>query len=287
MSETAEPTTSRRDLLRRGAAGAAVAGAVWVTPSILTLDRAKACGSVPCIVTTEFVWMDEYGPDIGFEAGDPIPCAPTLAPSATVGGVTVTLSATQSTCPTRNQLNLTGGSWRTRTAGEAGWHLDLSQWLGGPVNTSSFFKARMGNGTATDADSSVDHQLVFSTPVRNLTFSILDIDAVFSGNTYRDIVWATGFNGGIPVAFTILFQLAPGAGGVILGSGTSGDPWYGTGLDSDPVPGNQGNVQICFGEPVDEVHVIHKRGRTNPPGMGGTALVSGQHIGISDMTWCA
>jgi hypothetical protein len=269
---------SRRRLLQKAAIGTGVAGAVWAAPSLLSLDAAHACGSIPCLTTTSFVWVVRYGVNV---SGTPAGAANRSLPGAAIGGVTVTPTVADPTL----QLALPGGDWRTRSSGEANWHLVASQQIGGTVGVSSFLKSRMGQGTAANAGASYTNTLSFSTAVRNLTFSVLDIDLLITGGAgdYRDVVVVSGTGPSGVVPFSVLAQ-----GVAVSGAGTTTNPFVGNQNVSDTASGTPGpgNVTVCFTRPVTQVSVQHRRGTTTGV-TGGSPLFGGQHIGISDLTWCA
>lgn len=283
---------SRRDVLRRSAAAGAVAGATWVAPSILTLDAAAACGSVVCTTgTTTFRWSTQYPTQAALAPANVVQA---LAATA-VGGVTVT--------PTRSdpagQNLLSGGHWRIRGTASGAcsgtteqlWHLTPTP--------NSWLKCRMGD--AGTANAAVQTTLAFSQAVRDLTFSILDIDAVLP-NTYRDRVRISGTTTGGTFGYVVLLQgsgigvTAPGLGPGNTGTATTEFFGVGPGAISDCSTTNTpvidtlgiggsnggGNLRICITQPVTSVTVTHQRGANN----SGTNLVGGQHIGIGDLTWC-
>ena len=271
---------SRRRLLKQGAIGAGVAGAVLAAPSMLSFDAAHAEGSQPCNTLSNFSWFTQYA--LG-QDGLPLGGTNRSLPPGSFGGVTVSPSVSDPT----SQLALPGGDWRNRTSGEANWHLVQSQQFNGVTGNSSFLKSRMGQGTAANAGASYTNTLAFSQPVRNLTFSILDIDLNLTGTAtaFRDVVTAAGFGPTGSVPFVILAQ-----GSAVTGSGVPGTPFYGTASVGDTVSGNPnpGCVTICFTQPVTSAAVTHFRGYlTGPSAADGAPLFGGQHIGISDLTWCA
>jgi hypothetical protein len=290
----------RREFLRRGAVGGAVAGGLWVAPSVLTLDAAQACGTVNCTARTTWSWIDPVPPGnngygVNFVATRAAGPPPTFSMAArTEDSVTLTPSGTD----TSSQIELSSGvyQWRTRNTGESGWHLWQSRQLpagSDPPTVSSFLKTRMGSSGVPGASHTI--RLTFSPSVRDLTFSILDIDAKiesfpYPADNYRDVVTVRGNSGEVP--FQILYQ-----GTAVTGDGTPESPFYGNATGSGSPGGfvpdtessatNTGNVTICFLSPVTTVDIQHGRGySTAPPDTSGTALVGGQHIGISDLTWC-
>ncbi len=294
---------SRRGLLHGAAIGSAVAGGLWATPSILTLDAASACGSSPCTTgTTTFAWSTVYAAQAAL--------APVNAPGAghlqalapaTVGGVQVTTTRSD----TFSQTSLAGGSWRIRGTSGGGCGGNTEQLWHLTPTPNSWLRIRMGQGTVgTDNNRFVDTTIAFDTPVRDLRFSVLDVDASFatpgSGN-YRDRVTISGVSTSA-FSYDTLFQ---GSGLAVtgLGAGNVGvaaTEWRGIGPGAVPDcqvadPGTppidtggffatngSANLRICVLVPVTSITVRQQRGQNN----SGTNLVGGQHIGIGDLSWC-
>jgi|GEM_PF-2492221 len=263
-------TDDRREFLRRAALGGAVAGGLWVAPSVLTLDRAVALGSVPCASVTTFNWISAFGggsPSFPNGTGRTVTCATNAA-----FNVTMILTLTD----TNNQIFSPGPYAQGGLTPGATYQVQNASNNGG---FTSYFKARMRDGGSPATQ--VTHTMTFSRPIRNLTFTILDIDASLSGATFIDRVFAQGFNGATPVAFAVLGPGGPGVpGSNITGLGTAASPWTGVGPVADTSTSVAGNVELCFVQPVTVVNVVHLRS-LNPPG-----YVSGQHISISNLTWC-
>lgn len=97
------------------------------------------------------------------------------------------------------------------------------------VGTALKFATRQVANTAAATEMRI--VLRFSAPVRNLRFTLTDIDDNGTSNSQRDQVWVESMDGATP-AFT--FQRA--ASSVVTGSGTASAPWGTSGAT-----GNVGN----------------------------------------------
>ena len=176
----------------------------------------------------------------------------TFFSSGSVGGVTVTGSVTGPHAGTHNN--------------------QISPTTDGPSYNgyTSYYEQQL-NGAAVRTGAPLTTTLLFSQPVKNLSFTFFDIDQ-------NDISADPGFTDGVAItshsaasgSFTTVVNSA------IVGAGTSSDPWrarQGTGQ----IEGKEGNVAVTFQVPVSSFSwdFTDRTTKTGP----------GHYIGLTDLTF--
>lgn len=245
---TVSPTgIDRRTLLRTGAAGAALA---WVTPAILTVDAASAA---TCMVET-VLWSD-FSIDV-----DNLDTSSFSVPYAASDTLTIAYDETTPPAPP------------TADAGYA----TVSP-LGGVI--SSFITLEMD---ASTGGQQVSITFTFTTPVRDLNFTLLDVD-LGSGN-WQDRVVLTATESGSPVLigagdFTLnpLFVSHAVVGSTDQFTGILDPSGVGTGV---PNFDTDANVEVTYAALVDTLVITY----IAMPEAVDPAL---QQIGITDFTFCS
>lgn len=198
------PEPTRRRLLL-GAATVAAAG--WVAPQITSVAGAQACPSAICTVQT-YSWLSSpFGNGVNITAG-----------SYAVGGTTIT--ATRSNTDTISNGCPSGVNTTTGVITSNTWGGDANGVL--PI-------CRVGNGNPQSASITLN----FSTPVRQLGFTLLDIDAWDGGAVqYREeavLSWTVG-SGAPGVSYTPGGNLAStGTNAYAVTSTSTNCPCSGTG----------------------------------------------------------
>ena len=246
---------SRRRLLQAGAVGAGVAGATWVTPSVLNMDQAFAAGSCPCVTPTTFNWTTYNDGDGGL--------------NTVVGNVRITITTTnpggQAVAPNFvvqvNEFGQAQRYWQMRQNA-----VDAGGITSAPQMTATF--------AFTNATTNAPVALC------GLRFTLLDIDLQASdGNGWRDEVWVTDAAGGA-ATFT---QTKPGGAGSPSGSGSNGDRWVGT-QGNIANNSDDGNVTVAMSGSVTGFRINYRNRRESATGN----LYNGSimRVGITNIQWC-
>lgn len=251
-------TVSRRVVLRRAAAGSAVAGAAWVAPSVVRLDAAVACGT--CTLS-EIDWEALYANN------DP-------APNTTVDGVRLQLSTSdpggQGAAP--NFVVQTQAATGNPFGAAASWY-QLRQnavaW-GGTGDPPSRMVLRFTFRNPSPDDTRIN--------LNGVCLTLLDVDNQ-SGSGWNDRIYIDGVvladdtPATIPT-FTPVAASPPGPTGL----GTLASPLLGVGTANIVNASTDGNVLVQFGGPVNQFDLWYTNG----------TLYSGsvQRIGITAVNWC-
>jgi uncharacterized repeat protein (TIGR01451 family) len=114
--------------------------------------------------------------------------------------------------------------------------------------------------------------LVFAPAVRNLRFTILDLD---HNDVFHDSVEVVGWHGTAPVGPLVVSIGDASPPAVFFAPGT----FSGRGYVDDSLP--DGNISLRFAEPVDSVTFVYAAGPLSDPDP------SRQAIGLSDLVWDA
>lgn len=140
--------------------------------------------------------------------------------------------------------------------------------LGGA--SESYYLEIDANSTSNNDNKGAGVVFSFDRPVEGLSFALLDIDV--SGNT-TDEVHVQGFLGGVPVSLS-MSNVSAGPAVNLLSAGMF------QGTTSVPDASTNGNVELQFPSPVDQVSItlLPSTNAVNP---------DVQAIGISDLLWCS
>jgi hypothetical protein len=231
--------TDRRRFLSAALVASAGVGAVWITPEILTVSAAAAAS---CANSGIIDWS-------GFTDG----ASPT---SVTNAGVTVSL--------TKNDPS-------NQDPGNTNQGFQVSTIQASPL-VKNYRIAMGGSGTVS---AFVELLLVFSVPIHNLTFQLVDIDQ----GGFIDLASVVAKLGAGPdLGFT---SSLPTGSTVTLGTGTNANPWVNsaTGVNV-PIGQSQGSINVSVVGPLDHLTIRQKRASTAAGGLGA------QHIGVSNLKWC-
>lgn len=258
---------TRRDLLRKSAAGGAVAGAAWVAPTIMTLDRAAACGTCP---QSSLTWANTVGNN-GLNPDDTV-----------IDGVRFDLSGTQVQAGTAVAPNFVvqtqAGSGSPFGAQNTWYQLrqNANAWSGTGATTSRIrFRLTFRNPLPSTTRVNVD----------GLCFLIVDVDNQ-SGSGWRDRIrivptLADGSAALDPVLSIIAGISPPGPSGL----GTNASPLQGVGTANIVDTSTNGNVLVTFPGPVNRVDLFYENGAPPPPATTGYSG-SIQRIGLTAFSWC-
>jgi hypothetical protein len=205
---------------------AAVAGTLgWVIPTVLSVQPAAAAGS--CTVVLD--WDT-------FTVGS-------VFSSATVGGVTVSLSVAALPGTTLLATNRT-----VRAAPNGSFNQRALQFQQLPNN--------VGIGQTIT--------FTFSRSVRNVTFSLYDIDNLTGGWGDRIQMVTSGYTSTAP------------SGSTVIGDGTAGSPFRNSQSNNNLADtSNQGNLDLTYAGPISSFAFVYRNG-TNTGG-------SNMRIGLSDI----
>lgn len=168
-------TQSRRELLKHASVGAATVGAAWVVPQIHSSASAQSPGCSNLCTPSEVNLLGA-----GFGNGNDVVAT---SPKA-VFGTAITFTRTNTDSVSGSGLTLTTGVVSNATLG---------------AFTSGFIPMCV---KANNATQDVAITMTFSVPVRQLEFTLLDIDASnTAANPYREqvvISWAPGIGTPVP-----------------------------------------------------------------------------------------
>lgn len=132
--------------------------------------------------------------------------------------------------------------------------------VGGTNQVGYYLRQQVGPNGAT-APTTADYQTIqvtFSEVVRNLRFSITDIDRVWAPGAYD-------FIDGVSLTSSSPFTSRAPSGSTVTGAGTSSSPWRNSqdGNKSEDGPGGQ--IDITFAQPVQSFTLRYDNlGRTVP-----------------------
>lgn len=266
QQEPREPMT-RRDLIRKTAAGGALAGAAWVAPSIMTIDRAMACGTCPQSTLT---WANTAGNN-GINPDD-----------TTVDSVRFDMNGSQVQAGTAQAPNFVvqtqAGSGAQFGAQNSWYQLrqDALAW-NGTGNTTSRIRWRLTFRNPLPSTTRIN--------ITGLCFLIVDIDNQ-SGTGWRDrirIVPTLANNAAAlaPTMTLIAGSTPPGPSG----AGTNASPLLGVGTTNIDNSSTSGNVLVTFPGPVNRIDLFYENGSPPPPATTGYSG-SIQRIGITNFSWC-
>ncbi len=247
----ADRADRRAFLKKAGLVGAGVAGATWVAPSVLALDRAFAVGSC-CAQNSLNLLATPFGNGVNTAVG-----------SFTALGTTLTFTR-NGTDTITNTTCTGGGSWTTGV---------ITNCEQGGNSTGQIAMCAVG----TDKTPIVI-KMSFSTPVRNLTFVLTDIDASnLSSVEYQEqvsIAWTNTTGTSIPV-------YTPGSNIVNVSPNVykANSATY-----NAPQTDTTNNLGVDFGcgGKVSSVTVTS----SNLNGTAGTSNNQGRYIGISQIKYC-
>ena len=290
-------TISRRRILKTSAVGGAVAGAVWTTPAILSIESAYAVGSCPGGSLT-FLWSS---------GGDGTRHTAALNPLVgNIGGPTgvdVRVISTAVSASGVASAGLVGDNWMTRSANNASYPPQINcgsaattNWPRG--NQGSFYSLLMNNTTTNTCTSTgvvgrfVEVEFGFFVPgsttqkinVQKLNFSLYDVD---SAGSYRDQV-SVAINGN---AVTTPVTLAPTPSPQAVATRPGATPTMNQPTNSAVISAisgssaasnsTNGNIALQFSNGVDVNRV-----RVRFTDMGAAAPTTIQWVGIGNMTFC-
>jgi len=297
VADPSRPAIDRRRFLARSAAGGAVAGAAWVTPSVLTLDRAGAVGTCPSSLT--FPWSTGGGCTVHTASTNPL--------VGNVGGPTgvdIRITATSSTgfdATAQDNFRTRSGAGDSCGTGPCG---SGTPWAP-RGNQSSFYALTMGPGnpfTCSGTGSAGRYaEVTFgffapgtTTPinVQNLSFTLLDVDT--NGTGYLDRVYV-GINGAVMQSGAATtgagndFTFTLGGGNVVQAI-TGRAVFQGTGSATATSPSANVTLTSRAGLNISSVTVRFRDQLGNATGdinSAGTTLPSTiQWVGIGDLTFC-
>ena len=246
----------RRAFLKKaGVVGAGVAGATWVAPSVLALDKAFALGSC-CAQNSLNLLASPFANGTNTTVGSFI----------TGLGTTMTFTRSQADAIT-NTTSAGGGTWTTGV---------ITNCQQGGDNTGQIAMCATGQDKTP-----IVVKMSFSTPVRNLTFVLTDIDASAApGDTtveYQEqitIAWTNTTGTSVPV-------YAPGSNLALVGPNVykANSPTFNAA--SNAVTNNLG-VDFGCGGKVSSVTITSSNLNLTP----GTSNTFGRYVGISQIKFC-
>jgi hypothetical protein len=254
------PTShSRRRVL---AAGAVVGGTAWIAPTVLTTPAA-AQGSLPCTpfaldwteLATSIPSLNDLSAGYSFDAS--------YGPDQLAATLTVTMSrstgVSSGTCPDPSASG-SGASCGSYGTGP----------LGGTPGAGGYLGLEMSSTAPGDY---VELELVFSNPVSDLQFTLLDIDR--SDGEWIDEVELVAELGGSPVTLTT-FVASSSIEHTSVGPGDRFEPSATSPTTGIAGTSTAGNVALTYSGPVDRIVIRYTAG-------GG---VEYQDIGITDLSGC-
>jgi hypothetical protein len=229
MSKDAPSTTRPR---RRSV----VAAGAWAAPAVVAASATPAFAASPCV--TQLLNWDSY--------------ATGAAPPASIviAGVTITRS-----------LTYAGGATPNPASGTV---------LAGPrgnVTGNAFAIAMGATGAPVATGNSATLTLTFSTAIKDLTYTLMDIDRV--ANSWRDQVSLTA-------GFSVVGTLGTN---INVGSGAAGTPWSSTNSNNLGNTDATGNVTVRYAGPISSVSIIYSNGAD----VSATSMA----IFLSDVSFCA
>ena len=256
-----EAGLTRRRVLRAGAVGGAVAGAAWVTPTVLTLDAVSAA-SACCTGNAGINWAST-GANRPASLNGPANINGYPWSVGTFGGVPVTFELTGSGTSPYSLVfpggsDLTGRQPTTQNGGITGiYGLD-----------------RQGAQPGTTVTLSIR----FSCNVRNLRFTIVDIDrAITGGNNYVDQVVVRPSLNGVGVSGTYTpADTSPSFTPTTASSGTVSSTYVGNATTAGN--DNAGNLNVVVSGSVDRVDIVY----TAAQAAGAGTL---QEVALGNLLW--
>lgn len=259
--DSAPGTPSRRQLLRTGAIGAGIAGAAWVTPSVLTLD-ALGAASIPCTGRQGYFTWNRTAYTNGQRSGAPGNGNPMTnvngwanhptytAPPGTTGGTTtgITIRYTMQNFTYLDTSGTTPLGHGVSTAGDS-------------ATFKSYRVSKIGTtGNGPPLDNVLDLLIEFSAPVGCPVFEIGDADnslpttgsgpgctSPVSGSSpyWADGVAITGYTAAGGGGSTVATQRIAGAGGTNISPGVgSAGPFGALACQSVPQNSNASNLTV-------------------------------------------
>lgn len=261
-------TPSRRDLLRRGSLAAAATGAVWVAPAIDSFVTEVAAASCTCAGASGIDWTT----GTGISGASPSGISGYNSPGWLVGtfnGVSVrfTLSSTNTASPYFLTFCNTGCANCL-----TGWQQSCTN---GSVS-GIFGVDKTGYPVGADVTLDID----FSCDVRNLGFTILDIDSQQDADAnYRDEVVVGAFRGATAIAGTYTpVSGTPSFSPTTAQSGV-GPFTFTADVNNPRNSGSQrGNLTVSVPGPVSRFRMTYNSRQTSGTG-------SLQEVALSDLTW--
>lgn len=134
--------------------------------------------------------------------------------------------------------------------------------MGGIGEIGYYLGQLVGETNGLARPTANDFQLItftFSEPLTDLSFSITDIDKVWSSARYD-------FIDGVTLTSDSAFISSAPSGSFVTGSGTAGSPWQNPQNGSFPEDGPGGQIDITFTEPVTSFTIRYENlGRGNDP----------------------
>jgi hypothetical protein len=213
-----------------------VAAGAWAAPAVVAASATPAFAASPCI--TQLLNWDSY----------PTGAAPPA--SIVIAGVTITRS-----------LAYGGGATPNPSSGFV-----LAGPQGGIVGNALAI-AMGATGTPVATGNSAVLTLSFDTAIKDLSFTLTDIDRVQAG--WRDQVSVTP-------GFTLVGTLGSN---INVGNGSAGTPWSSTNNVNLPGTNSTGNVAVRYAGPISTVSITY----TNGADAGANSMA----IFLSDVSFCA
>jgi len=266
MSESDIEGHPRRRFLQQAAVGGAVAGAMWVTPQVLSTVPAFAVGSA-CTTASNVNWSSNP-PFAQFTPGKA-----TLASGwnvGTFGGTTVGFTMAD---PAGRLIYGPGGTFPQYDTGVQPTTSDNG--------FTGFFSMLMNNAAQNDTATLT---ITFSKKVKTLAFTIIDLTiGGGAGNGYIDQVVLTAYNnynnvGGTQAKVPIV---ATSGGTVTVANNTPGtNDVTATGTATPNGATTTRNLAVSIAGPFDAL-VIQYRQAKNVTSANGTY----QYVGLTNLGW--
>lgn len=176
---------TRRKMLQVGAVGAGVAGAAWVTPSVLTLDALSAASG--CSPSTCTPAIANFLTTAGFGAGTNI-CD---GAGRLINGTTLTASRTNT--DTTNQMSGVNCSTQNPTTQTGTTGVIVNSRFGNIPTANNGTRYGQIPLVVNGSAASCAVTLNFNPGVRKLSFTLTDIDSVVSNYQEQVVIsWTTG-----------------------------------------------------------------------------------------------
>jgi hypothetical protein len=234
--------------------GLGVAGATWAAPSILALDKAFAAPGSCCAQLTMDLLAAPFGGNNTTAIG-----------TWTTNGTNVTITRNQTDNINNTTCIATGATWTTGVISDCQQGGDSAGQI--PM-------------CATGADkASIVIKMSFSTPVRNLSFVLTDIDASnLASVEYQEevtIAWTNSSGTSVPV-------YTPGAN--IISTGTANQYQANSASFNAGAAATTNNLTVDFqcGGKISSVTITDSNLNHTP----GTSTTAGRYVGIAQIKWC-